>query len=276
MSKSDEERKEFKAELQNAKNRAKEIEARGIGEAMMKFGFGMAAAASKPGRRQGLAGVLESAAAASPLLSESMAENTKLQQAAQDNYTKLRMENSRYQSALEQGNMQLAANIAAGISQRKLTEADLQQKIAQSDRTANLEQQKLGLEERKLAVMRSQASQKTAIQKIADDLQSADPKLDRTAALNEASRISGYSFKGADAAGGKLQAALSKIEDDYKMLPALLASNPDGKLAQQMAADRQRRRDEAMRLYGGQQQTGVGSSGASQVYRFDSKGNPIQ
>jgi len=276
MSKSDEERKEFKAELQNAKNRAKEIEARGIGEAMMKFGFGMAAAASKPGRRQGLAGVLESAAAASPLLSESMAENTKLQQAAQDNYTKLRMENSRYQSALEQGNMQLAANIAAGISQRKLTEADLQQKIAQSDRTANLEQQKLGLEERKLAVMRSQASQKTAIQKIADDLQSADPKLDRTAALNEASRISGYSFKGSDAAGGKLQAALSKIEDDYKMLPALLASNPDGKLAQQMAADRQRRRDEAMRLYGGQQQTGVGSSGASQVYRFDSKGNPIQ
>lgn len=276
--KSEPERLEFKRELESAKNRAKEIEARGIGEAMMKFGFGMAAAASKPGvaRRSGLAGALESAAAASPILAESMAENQKLQQAAQDNYLKLRMENSRYQNALEQGNMQLAANIANGISQRQLTQADLEQRIAQNQRTFDLDQKKLALEERKIGIMQAQGGSKTAIQKIADDLQSADPKLDRTAALNEASRISGYSFKGADAAGGKLQTALSKIEDDYKILPALMASNPDSALVKQLTADRQRRREEAMRLYGGQQQTGVGSAGVSQVYRFDSKGNPIQ
>jgi hypothetical protein len=259
MAKSSSEKSEFKAELDAAKNRAKEIEARGIGEAMMKFGFAMAASAAKPGvaRRSGLGGALEAAASASPVFAESMAENAKLQQAAQDNYMKLRMENAKYQSALEQGNMQLAASMANNISQRQLTQAQLEQQIKQSDRMFGLEKEKLG-------VMRSQAGQPTSIQKIASDLQAADPSLDRRAALNEASRISGYSFKGEAAAGGKLQAALNKIEDDYKMLPALMAASPDSKMTQSMVADRKRRREEAYRLYGSEQPTGVGSKQNSQ------------
>jgi hypothetical protein len=249
MSKSESERKEFKAELAAAKNRSKEIEARGIGEAMMKFGFGMATAAAKPGRRSGLAGVLESAAVASPLLSESMAETNKLKQAAEDNYMKLRTENARYQTALEQGNMQLAASLANNISMRNLEQQKLQQQIAQQDRM-------FGLEEKKLNVMRSQASSPTAIQKIANDLMSADPKLDRKAALSEASRLSGYSFRTEAGVGGKLATALAKIEEDYKTLSLL---DPNSKVAQQMAADRKRRRDEAYRLYGGQQTDDVTS-----------------
>jgi hypothetical protein len=241
MSKSDEERKEFKAELQNAKNRAKEIEARGIGEAMMKFGFGMAAAASKPGRRQGLAGVLESAAAASPLLSESMAENTKLQQAAQDNYTKLRMENSRYQSALEQGNMQLAANIAAGISQRKLTEADLQQKIAQSDRTANLEQQKLGLEERRLAIAQSQAGRPSSSLELAYNIISRDPnnanksptELVELAAKSAAAASMSRADQTADLNRAALVEKVKKANPMYGVLEAQLslAKTPEDQVA---------------------------------------------
>ena len=249
MSKSESERKEFKAELTAAKNRSKEIEARGIGEAMMKFGFGMATAAAKPGRRSGLAGVLESAAVASPLLSESMAETNKLKQAAEDNYMKLRTENARYQTALEQGNMQLAATLANNVSMRKLEQEKLKQQITQQDRL-------FGLEEKKLDVMRSQASSPTAIQKIANDLMSADPKLDRKSALAEASKLSGYSFRTEVGVGGKLATALAKIEEDYKTLSLL---DPNSKVAQQMAADRKRRRDEAYRLYGGQQTDDVTS-----------------
>jgi hypothetical protein len=243
---SEPDRKRFKEELEAAKNRSKEIEARSIGEAMMKFGFGMAAAAAKPGAGRGIAGVFSSAAAASPLIAESMAETNKLKQAAQDNYMKLRMENARYETALEQGNMQLAASLANNISMRQLEQEKLKQQIFQQDRL-------FGLEEKKLDVMRRQGSAPTAIQKIANDLMAADPKLDRKTALNEASRISGYSFRSEGAQGGKLAAALAKIDEDYKLLPALLASNPDSKLAQTMVADQKRRREEAYRLYGGEQ-----------------------
>ena len=244
--KSDPEKMEFKKDLEEAKNRSKEIEARGIGEAMMKFGFGMAASAAKPGvaRRAGIAGALESAASAAPIFAESIAETNKLKQAAQDNYMKLRMDNAKYQSALEQGNMQLASTMANNISQRQLTQTQLQAQIAQQDRMYDLEKQKIG-------IMQSQAGQGTSIQKIASDLQSADPKLGREAALEKASRIAGYSFKGEAAAGGKLQAALSKIEEDFKMLPALMAGAPDNKMTQQMIADRKARREEAYRLHGG-------------------------
>jgi len=174
--KSDPEKQEFKKDLESAKNRAKEIEARGIGEAMMKFGFGMAVAASKSGRRQGLSGVLESAAAASPLLAESLAENTKLQQAAQDNYMKLRMENAKYQTALEQGNMQLAANIANNISQRQLTKAQLEQQMLQNERMFGLETEKLGLEKSRLALTQAGIAKPGSSFELAYNILSKDPK----------------------------------------------------------------------------------------------------
>ena len=265
MSRPNAEQAEFKAELEAAKSRAKDIEARGISEALMKFGFGMAAAAAKPGRRQGLAGVLESAAAASPLLSESLAENAKLKQAAEDNYMKLRMENARYQNAVDQGNMQLAATIASGISQRELTLADLQNRISQNDRLYELEK-------KKLAVQQSQVGRPTDIQKIANDLQSADPKLDRKTALSESSRLVGYSFRTEGAQAGKLAAELRKIDEEFSTLKFL---DPNSKMAQNLAAQRQQRVTEAYRLYGTEQPGGV-RSGSGQVYRFDAKGNPIQ
>lgn len=242
--------------LDKAERRAEDIKARGVGDALMKFGFGMAAAASKPGqaRRAGLAGALESAAAASPLLAESLAENEKLQAAAEDNALKLRLENARYKSAVEQGNKQLAASLAGSISQRNLQQATLEEQINQNARANALKQQEIA----GIAAYR-QASTQTAIQKIADDLQASDPKLDRKTALNEASRISGYSFRTEGAMGGKLAAAVSKIEEDYKMLPALMAGNPNSQFVQNMAADRQRRLNEVYRLYGTEQAGGVTS-----------------
>lgn len=131
--------------LEKADKRAEEIKARGVSEALMKFGFGMAAAAAKPGqaRRSGLAGALESAAAASPILAESIAENEKLQAAAQDNALKLRMEQARYQSALEQGNKQLAASLAGSISQRNLQQSQLEEQIAQNARANALKEKEI-------------------------------------------------------------------------------------------------------------------------------------
>lgn len=242
--------------LQKAEQRAEDIKARSVGDALMKFGFGMAASAAKPGqaRRAGLAGALESAAAAAPLLAESTAENEKLQAAAEDNALKLRLENARYQSAVEQNKKQLAASLAGSISQRNLQQASLEEQIAQNARANKLKEQEIA----GLSAYR-QASTQTSIQKIADDLQAADPRLDRKTALNEASRISGYSFRTDSAAGGKLAAALSKIEEDYKMLPALMAGNPNSQFTQNMAADRQRRIKEVYRLYGTEQPGGVTS-----------------
>lgn len=242
--------------LDKADKRAEEIKTRGVSEALMKFGFGMAASAGKPGqaRRSGIAGALESAASASPILAESVAENQKLQSAAEDNAFKLRMEQARYQSAMEQGNKQLAASLAGSISQRNLQQSQLEEQIAQNARANALKEQEIA----GLAAYRAQSGQ-TSIQKIADDLQAADPKLGRKDALSEASRISGYSFRTEGAMGGKLAAALSKIDEDYKMLPALMAGNPNSPFVQNMQADRKRRRDEAYRLYGAEQPGGVTS-----------------
>lgn len=265
MTRPNAEQAEFKSELEAAKNRAKEIQARGISEALMKFGFGMAAAASKPGRSQGLAGVIESAAAASPMLAESLAENSKLKQAAEDNYTKLRMDNARYQTAVEQGNMQLASSLANNISQRKMAQADLQNKIFQSDRLFELEK-------KKLAVQQSQVGQPTAIQKIANDLQAADKTLDRKSALAEASRLAGYSFRTEGAAGGKLAAELRKIDEDFSTLKFL---DPNSQMAKNLSAQRQQRISEAYRLFGTEQPGGAERS-PDKVLRFDAKGNPIQ
>jgi hypothetical protein len=250
MARTKADRDSFRAELETVKGRAKEIEARGIGEALAKFGFGMAAAAAKPGRRQGLAGVIEAGATASPLLAESLAETQKLKAAAQDNYMKMRVENARYESAVDQGNMQLAATLANNIGQRKLAQATLQEQIAQHERMYGLEREKLG-------IMRTQANAPTAIQKIATDLMASDPNLDRKSALQEASRISGYSFRTDAATGGKLASELRKIDEEFSTLKFL---DPKSKMAENLAAQRQQRISEAYRLYGTDQPGGVTSA----------------
>ena len=118
------------------------------------------------------------------------------------------------------------------------------------------------------------ADSQPALIKYAERYMREDPKLSFDQAMDKASRAAGYSFRSEGAQSSKLASALAKIDEDYKLLPALLSSNPDSKLAQTMVADQKRRREEAYRLYGSEQPSGVGS--ASQVIRFDSKGNPIQ
>ena len=242
--------------LEKAEKRAEEIKSRGVAEALMKFGFGMAASAAKPGqaRRSGLAGALESAAAASPILAESLAENQKLQAAAEDNALKLRMEQARYQSAMEQGNRQLAASLAGSISQRNLQQSALEEQINQNARANALKEKEIA----GIAAYRAQAGE-PALVRIAERFMSENPKLTFEQAMDKASRSAGYSFRSEGAMGGRLAAELEKIEKDFKMLPALMAGNPNSPFVQNMQADLKRRRDEVYRLYGAERPGGVTS-----------------
>jgi hypothetical protein len=269
------ERAEVKADLEKAKSRAKEIEARGIGEAMMRFGFGMAAAASKPGAGTGLGGALRSAAAASPIFAESLAETNKLKQAAEDNYTKLRMENRRYENALDQGNMQLASSLANNINQRKLAQANLERQIVQQDRLFELEKQKA-------AFARSQAGRPGSSLEMAYNVLRADPKnkdKSNSDLLEDAARKVGFAsnYRTDVSADIRRQDQLRKDlgeNMEYKKLGVQMATakTPEERLSIQqrmnvIEAD-------AARKIGIQPSGGVGSP--TQVYRFDSKGNPIQ
>ena len=268
---SEPDRKQFKEDLEAAKNRSKEIEARSIGEAMMKFGFGMAKAAAKSGRRSGIAGALESAAEAAPLISESIAETNKLKQAAQDNYMKLRMENARYETALEQGNMQLAASLANNISMRQLEQEKLKQQISQQDRMFDLKKKELD-------IMRARgADSQPALIKYAERYMREDPKLSFDQAMDKASRAAGYSFRSEQAGDLKRAELLSKFRKENPMYGMLVMQRDRAKTPEERAGFQQKidvLESEALGKLAAPSATGVGS--ASQVIRFDSKGNPIQ
>lgn len=114
----------------NAKE-SEDIKKAGLGKALAAFGFNMAAQASKPGqaRRKGLAGLMESAAAASPTLYESAAETDRLARAAKDNAMKMNLEMAKYEVALKKGDQQTAATLANNLEQRKLQQAQLGEMI---------------------------------------------------------------------------------------------------------------------------------------------------
>ena len=116
--------------LANAKD-SEEIKKAGLGKALAAFGFNMAANAARPGqaRRAGLAGLIESAASASPALYESAAETDRLARAAKDNAMKMNLEMTKYEVALKKGDQQTAANLANSLETRKLLQAQLNEQI---------------------------------------------------------------------------------------------------------------------------------------------------
>jgi hypothetical protein len=62
---------------------------------------------------------MNAAAEASPVLAESAINTNKAVNAAQDNYTRLKMDQQKYQIALDKGDMQTAATLAGQIRQEK-------------------------------------------------------------------------------------------------------------------------------------------------------------
>ncbi len=216
----------------------------------------MAAQAAKPGqaRRSGIMGALESAGATAPVFTQSMAESNKINRAAEDNLERMRMDQMRFDQSLARNDRQSALQYAAAISQDKKT------------------QEMLDIERKKLGLLGQQAASasSTALQKIADDLQRNDPSIDRRSALNEASKIAGYSYRQDAANQGRLAENIRKIDEKFNMLDML---PPDSDMAKQMRANRDRQISEAKRQFGGEMQAGAGSNS---VLKFDSKGNLIQ
>jgi len=112
-----------------------------------------------------------------------------------------------------------------------------------------------------VAATRNAANAPTAIQKLASDLQRANPSLSREDALQKASYLSGYGYKTEAAQNARLATAIQKIESEYG---ALKFMDPNSKLAQNMIAERDRRilaaRQEFARETGGSGGDGGGWS----------------
>ena len=126
--------------IEGKKGDADKIKAKGLSEALMQFGFGMAANASKPGAK-----FFGSAAGAAPILGQVASENEKLQRAASDNYMKLKMDQTRYQVALDKGDMQAATSLAAQIRQGDMQQKQLDALVKYQDKALAIERQKLGV-----------------------------------------------------------------------------------------------------------------------------------
>jgi hypothetical protein len=112
---------------------------RGLAQALTQFGFGMAERASKPGAR-----FLESASGAAPVIGKVVAETNKLIEAKKDNYAKMQLDQAKYEVALSQGNMQIAATAAAEIRRSQQQDKLLDFNIAKA-------KDELALKERELA-----------------------------------------------------------------------------------------------------------------------------
>jgi hypothetical protein len=126
--------------IEGKKGDADKIKAKGLSEALMQFGFGMAANAAKPGAK-----FIGSASAAAPILGQVASENEKLQRAASDNYMKLKMDQTRYQVALDKGDMQAATSLAAQIRQGNMQQKQLDAQIDHWNKQLQLERQKMGV-----------------------------------------------------------------------------------------------------------------------------------
>ncbi len=197
--------------------RAEEIKGRGLGEALMAFGFDMAAKASKPGAR-----FLESAAGASPTLGKAAMENQKLQEAAQDNLAKMQIDRAKYEQAMQKQDTAAATQLLAQVRQGEQHAADLAEKIAQNARTNALQERQLS----QTGAYQSQAGI-PAVMKIASDLQASNPELTREQALTQAARLqSTGAIERTEQAGiaayGK---ELAELEEKHK-LALMMASTP--------------------------------------------------
>jgi len=123
--------------MEEQKPDLEKIRQRGIGQAITNFGFTMAANASKGGS------FMDSVASASPVLAATMEKTQELQTAAQQNYSKMRMEQMKYEVALQKGDMQTAATLAGQIRQSQQADKLLQFNIAKAKDEMSIARQQL-------------------------------------------------------------------------------------------------------------------------------------
>lgn len=117
---SKEEMKGLGEEIGKLAGRSKEIRDQGLARALAEFGFGMAAAASKPGAR-----FIGSAAQASPTLAASALRTDELARAADENAMRMRLTMKQYEIAQRKGDNQTASQMASQMRMLQQTEKQL-------------------------------------------------------------------------------------------------------------------------------------------------------
>jgi hypothetical protein len=233
--------------------RAEEIKGRGLSDALMNFGFTMAAEASKPGAR-----FLASASRAAPVISKTMAENQQAVTAAQDAFNRSQIEQLRNEITGSGENMRTSLTTAQNIMRDRLEE----KKLAEQ---ADYNRKHLG-------VMAAQAASRgPTVYDIARTIM-ADPGFNGSErdALTEAYGIMNGTTARTDArllekANAEIAAAqkISKIARDAAKTP-------------EERAKYQREMDTAEREVRARYGIGAPSGGSGTVLKFDAKGNQIQ
>ena len=226
------------AQVESIKGRPEEIKARGLNEAIAQYGFGFAQKAAKPGAR-----LLGAASEASPILAESMMNTKKSIQAAQDNYINLKMNQTKYQIALDKGDMQTAATLAGQLRQEKQSQKMLELTAAHYADDYKIKQQQVAATNR---------AQGAPIMQVYNELKSdpANKNKSREELMGLASRaVSGAQYAGAEQRGlASYLKEKSEIEKDFKTLPLLPPNSP---MRKQMEGARQQRLDDLNKMYPG-------------------------
>ena len=156
--------------------KSKQIKDQALGKALAEFGFNMAAQASKPGRGKGFAGLLGSAAAASPTLAASAAESQKLAAAADENDMKLQMEMRKFNIATRKNDSATAMQHATNMRQLQQSQETIRLQQAQLAEQQRANRAREGLQGQQIAarsgtsglrVMQAVAKSKTEAAKMA-------------------------------------------------------------------------------------------------------------
>jgi len=143
---SKEEMKGLNEDVAKLAGRSKEIRDQGLARALAEFGFGMAAAASKPGAR-----FLGSAAQASPTLAASAARTDELARAADENAMRMRLTMKQYEIAQRKGDNQTASQMASQMRMLQQTEKQLALKRDELAQQGAYQQGLLGIQRADLA-----------------------------------------------------------------------------------------------------------------------------
>jgi hypothetical protein len=261
--------------VEDAKPDSEAIKQQGLGQALAQFGFKMAAAASRPGAR-----FLESASAASPELSSAAAKMQELTSAQQQNYNKLKMDQAKYEVALQNGNMRDAVAATNQIRAGRQADKQLAATMAHYQDQFAIQQEQLKVQRQQVAA--TAGRQPEDLRSLAAVLMKDDQSLTMSQALEQASKLR-YGASADIRSDASTKAALAKgLTDIDKEFPPITLQG-DSKLAQRSRAERQERINRLYETYGMSPSSGAAAStggsapagGGSTIMRFDAKGNPI-
>jgi len=143
---------------------AKNIKAEGDRKALMNFGFNLAAESARPGvaGNKGFAGLLRSAAAASPSYAASLADTEKMARESQRLANQMQVEMVKYQAALKKGNETAAMGHVHNIMSTRIQQQQVDNAYEHGKAMEKLEGQKIGMMGQRYAAMQGDHAFKLA------------------------------------------------------------------------------------------------------------------